>query len=149
MGLLTFSIVLPAPPEKFIGLCSDYESLSKFIPGQLKSVKIIESNSSQTITEEIIVFSTIIRNEIHQKTLHHIPHNNEMVSEIISGPAEGTIITVKFTKIADGTEISTSIQLNLSLKAKILSPILKKWYKRVLTGIFYKMNTMVINNEES
>jgi len=149
MGLLTFSLVLPSSPEKFIELCSDYESLSKFIPGQLKSVKIIESNSIQTITEEIIVFSTIIRNEIHQKTLHHIPNNNEMISEIISGPAEGTILTVKFTKIPDGTEISVNIQLNLSLKAKILSPILKKWYKRVLTGIFYKMNTMVINNEES
>jgi ribosome-associated toxin RatA of RatAB toxin-antitoxin module len=149
MGLFTFSIVLPASPEQFIGLCSDYESLSKFIPGQLKSVKIIESNSTQTITEEIIVFSTIIKNEIHQKTLHHIPNNNEMVSEIISGPAEGTIITLKFTKIPDGTEISVNIQLNLSLKAKILSPILKKWYKLVLTGIFYKMNTMIIDKEES
>jgi ribosome-associated toxin RatA of RatAB toxin-antitoxin module len=149
LSRLEFSIILPASPEKFIELCSDYESLSKFIPGQLKSVKIIESNPTQTITEEIIVFSTIIRNEIHQKTLHYIPNNNEMVSEIISGPAKGTIITLKFTKIPDGTEISVNIQLNLSLKAKILSPILKKWYKRVLTGIFYKMNTMVINNEES
>jgi ribosome-associated toxin RatA of RatAB toxin-antitoxin module len=141
-------MVLPASSEQFIQLSSDYESLPKFLPGQLKSVKIIEHNSDQIITEEVLVFSTIIRNELHQKTLHHnINKNNEMISEIISGHAEGTIITVKFKKHVDGTEIFVNIKLNLSLKAKILSPFIKKWYKRVLTGIFYRMNSLALDGD--
>ena len=91
---LDFSMVLLASPEQFIQLSSDYESLPKFLPGQLKSVKIIEHNSDHIITEEVLVFYTIIRSEIHQKTLHHNIDNNKMISEIISGHAKGTIITV-------------------------------------------------------
>ena len=142
MGLLKFSMILPASPEHFIEYFSDYESLSKFFPGQLKSIKIIEQDSVQTITEEIISFSTIIKNEISQKNVHHKPQNNEMFSEIISGPAKGTTILVKFNKILNGTEIHVSVELNLSLKAKFLSPIIKKFYKRVLMGLFYKINNM-------
>ncbi len=143
MGLLEFSMILPTSPEQFIEYLSDYESLSKFFPGQLKSIKIIEQDSVQTITEEIISFSTIIKNEISQKTVHHKPQNNEMFSEIISGPANGTTILVKFNKILNGTEIHVSVELNLSLKAKFLSLIIKKFYKRVLMGLFYKINNMV------
>jgi|TARA_B110000467_G_C18320694_1_gene484974 ribosome-associated toxin RatA of RatAB toxin-antitoxin module len=144
---LEFSMILPAFPEQFIRLSSDYESLPKFLPGQLKSVKIIEHNSDQIITEEVLVFSTIIRNELRQKTLHHNIDNNEMISEIISGHAKGTVITVKFKKHTDGTDISVNIKLNLSLKARILSPFIKKWYKRVLTGIFYRMNSLALDGD--
>jgi len=146
---LEFSISLPSSPEQFIKISSDYESLPQFLPGQLKSVKIIEQNSEQTITEETIAFSTIIKNKISQKTIHYTPQNNEMLTEIISGPAKGTTIFAKFKKIPEGTEIHVTVNINLSLKAKILSPIIKKWYKRVLTGIFYKMNSIALEPEES
>ena len=114
-----------------------------------KSIKIIEQNSSQTTTEEIISFSTVIKNEISQKTVHQAPKNNEMLSEIISGPAKGTTILAKFKKISEGTEIQVNIELKLSLKAKILSPIIKKLYKNVLMGIFYKINNMALQSEKS
>ena len=148
MNSLEFSITLPASPEQFIEFSSDYEALPKFLPGQLRSVKIIQQDSNQTTTEEIIVFSTIIKNEIHQKTIHHRPQNNQMFTEIISGPAKGTTILVQFNKITSGTEIHVLVKLNLSLKAKILSPVIKKWYKRVLTGIFFKMNNMALSTQK-
>jgi ribosome-associated toxin RatA of RatAB toxin-antitoxin module len=149
MSILEFSMILPTSPEQFIKYSSDYESLSQFLPGQLKSIKIIEQNSSQTTTEEIISFSTVIKNEISQKTVHQAPKNNEMLSEIISGPAKGTTILAKFKKISEGTEIQVNIELKLSLKAKILSPIIKKLYKNVLMGIFYKINNMALQSEKS
>jgi len=148
MGRLDFSIILPASPEQFLKYASDYESLSQFLPGQLKSIKIIEQNSDQTVTEETIAFSTVIKNEINQKTVHYTPQNNEMHSEIISGPAKGTTVDVKFNKIFEGTKIDVDVDLNLSLKAKILSPIIKKFYKRVLMGIFYKINNMALDSEK-
>ncbi len=148
MGLLEFSMILPTSPERFIEYFSDYESLSEFFPGQLKSIKIIEQNLIQTITEETISFSTIIKNEISQKTVHHKPQNNGMFSEIISGPAKGTTILAKFNKIENGTEIQVNVNLNLSLKAKILSPIIKKFYKRILMGLFYKINNMALQSEK-
>jgi ribosome-associated toxin RatA of RatAB toxin-antitoxin module len=148
MGLLEFSMILPTSPEKFIEYFSDYESLSKFFPSQLKSIKIIEQNSVQMITEEIISFSTVFRNEISQKTVHHKPQNNEMFSEIISGPAKGTTILVKFNKILKGTEIHVNVELNLSLKAKFLSPLIKKFYKNVLMGLFYKINNVALQLEK-
>lgn len=149
LASLEFFIVLPASPEQFIQLSSDYELLPKFLPGQLKSVRIIQQDSNQTITEEIIVFRTVIKNEICQKTIHYNHQNNELLTEIISGPAKGTTILVVFKKVSDGTEIHVEVKLNLSLKAKILSPIIKKWYKRVLMGIFYKMNNMILNQEKA
>ena len=79
MDFIGFSMILPTSPEQFIKYSSDYESLSQFLPGQLKSIKIIEQNSSQTTTEEIISFSTVIKNEISQKTVHQAPKNNEML----------------------------------------------------------------------
>ena len=149
MTLLEFSMILPASPEHFIKYSSDYESLSNFLPGQLKSIKIIERDSIQTTTEETISFSTIIKNQISQKTVHCTPKNNEMFSKIISGPAKGTTVLVKFKKVSEGTKIQVNVELNLSLKAKILSPIIKKFYKNILMGIFYKINNLALQSEES
>ena len=147
MTSLEFSIVLPASPEQFIQLSSDYESLPKYLPNQIKSVKIIQQDSNQTITEEFLVFSTVFKNEIHQKSIHYNRQNNELFTEIISGPAKGTTILIAFKKVSAGTEIHVTVKLNLSLKVKIISPIIKKWYKRVLTGILYKMNNMILQDK--
>ena len=148
MANLDFSLVLPAPAEKFIQFYSDYEALPKYLPGQLESVKIIQQDSNQTITEEIIVLSKTIKNKIYQKTIHHKSQNNKIFSEIISGPAKGTTILTTFEKVSNGTEIQIIVKLNLSLKAKILSPLIKKFYKRILTGILYKMNNMALETDK-
>ena len=149
MSNLEFSLIVQSDKEELIKYATDYESFPNYLPGQLKSIKILEQTSEQTITEEIITFSTIIKNQIVQKTLHHKPQNESISSEIISGPAKGTKILVTFQTVEEGTKIDVLADLKLSLKAKFLSPIIKKFYKMILTGIFYKMNNMALESEKT
>ena len=142
MSKLEFSINLPAAQDKLMKLALDFEKLPNFLPDQLKEVKIISQNDAETTTEETLVFSTIVKNEIVQKTVHY-HSNNKITSKIISGPAKGSIIEITYEKIGSGTKVTVSVFLKLSIKAKFLQSLIKKWYKSVLTGILYKMNTTV------
>ena len=96
--MLDFSINLPASMERLMELSQDFENLPKYLPDQLKSVKILEQKDNETKTEETIVFSTVIRKEIIQEAIHKKKDGNELVTEIISGPAKGTRIDTKFSK---------------------------------------------------
>lgn len=144
MSKLQFSINLSAPAEQLVKLATDYEKLPQFIPDQLKSVRIIKKETDKTITEEVLVFSSIIKNQIKQSTVHKQISDDVIISEILSGPAKGTIIKTVFTKIDSGTRVDVEIDLKLSLKARFLSPIIKKLYKTVLLGILYKMNGIAL-----
>ena len=88
-----------------------------------------------------------VKKTIIQKTEHKILGENNLESKILSGPAKNSKINVLLEKDGDGTLITVTIQLELDFKTKIFSPIIKKWYKSMLTGIFYKMNTEIINSE--
>ena len=46
--MLTFSMNVPAPIDKLIGLLEDFENLPMFLPDQLKSVRILEQNDNET-----------------------------------------------------------------------------------------------------
>lgn len=96
-----------------------------------------------------MLFSSLIKKEIKQKSLHKQIADNKLYTEVLSGPAKGTIINVLYEKNNSGTRISIDIDLKISLKYRILLPLIKKLYKLILTGIFYKMNNtanMVHNN---
>ncbi len=147
MTLLEFVLQLSAPSEKLIELASNYEGLSRYLPDQLKSIKIVEKNNDETITEEELVFSSIIKNKIIQQTKHSKLSKNQLKSEIISGPATGSVILVTFSKLNEGTTVSITANLKLSLKAKFLSPIIKKLYKTVMSGILYKMNADALQHK--
>ena len=138
--MLEFSLSLSGPYKKLIELATDYENLPRYLPDQLKSLKILDKNEDETITEEELVFSSIIKNKVVQQTRHSKISPNEFKSEIISGPANGTVILAEFSQIENGTHVSVNVDLKLSLKAKFLSPIIKKLYKTVMSGILYKMN---------
>ena len=142
--MLDFSMVVPAPIDKLIGLSEDFENLPMFLPDQLKSVRILEQNDNETKTEETIVFSTIVKKEIVQEAVHKKKNDNELITDIISGPAKGTTIQTIFLKTDAGTNVSFNIDLKLNLKTKILSPLIKKYYKMVLTSILYKMNNKIL-----
>ena len=144
MSKLDFSINLSAPYEQLITLFTDYENYPNYLPDQLKSVKILEQNKNEIITNEEIFFSNYIKKPFQQKTIHKIISSNTFESEIISGPAKGTTIKVLFEKIESGTKVSINMNLKLSLKAIILLPLIKKWYKRILTVVLYKMNTIAL-----
>ena len=143
MTILEFSLDLPAQPNQLMKLTEDYENLPKYLPDQLKSVRIIEKNETETKTEETIVFSTLIKKEIIQQALHKKISDNKLNTEIISGPAKGTMIYTIFETNNSGSKIIIETDLKLILKAKILLPLIKKFYKTVLTAVFYKMNNMI------
>ena len=143
MANLEFSLDLPAQPSQLMKLFEDYENLPKYLPDQLKSVRIIEKNETETKTEETIVFSTLIKKEIIQQALHKKISDNKLNTEIISGPAKGTMIYTIFETNNSGSKIIIETDLKLILKAKILLPLIKKFYKTALTAVFYKMNNMI------
>jgi hypothetical protein len=143
---MDFSLNLPAPSTKLMDFLIDYENMTRFIPMQLKSVKIIEKNMDTVITEEVLEFKTIIKNKIIQQCIHKRPSPNELITEITSGPAKNTIITIKCKDVENGTEVHIDIDLKLSLKAKIFQPLIKKVYKQALTATLYRMNTVAMED---
>ena len=46
MAILEFSLDLPSQPNQLMKLSEDYENLPKYLPDQLKSVRIIEKNET-------------------------------------------------------------------------------------------------------
>ena len=84
MGHLEFTIRSKLSTEEFFN----------YFPMQIKDVRITKQDDNEIITEEKIVFSTIIKNVISQKSLHKKISDNELVTEIIDGPAKGSIINV-------------------------------------------------------
>ena len=124
----------------------DYEYYSNYL-NQIESVEIIKKNDDEVITKEILVFATYLKNKITQTSSHKI-NDNVFFSEILDGPAKGTIVKVKFLAEDLKTKIIIDVELKLSLKAKIFYPIIKKAYKQFLTGIFYKMNTIILDSSK-
>lgn len=143
MKKLEFSINLAASPEQLLTVATDYENYPSYLPDQIKSVKILQHSNNETIIELIMIFKTILKKEIKQKSCHIIS-NNQFNTKIISGSAKGTVVNVLYEKIDSGTKVSVDIDLKLSLKARLFSPLIKKLYKLILTGIFYKMNTKAL-----
>ena len=65
--------------------------------------------------------------------------DKELFTEIIEGPAKGSMIKIVCTKDDQGSQIKFDVDLKLSLKAKFLKPFIKKLYKRYLIAIIYKI----------
>ena len=141
MGHLEFTITSKLSPEEFFNYFLDFEYYPNYFPDQIKDIKITQQNDNEIITEEKIVFSTIIKNVISQKSLHKKISDNELVTEIIDGPAKGSIINVICNQIDSGIEVKFVVDLKLSLKAKFLTPLIKKFYKKYLTALVLKFYT--------
>lgn len=149
MSHLEFNLTLSSSTDDLIELVTDFENLPKYLPDQLQNVKIIEKNETETITEEQIVFSTILKNKIVQQTRHSKISKNEIKSEIISGPAKGSVIGLIFSNSKNGTKVDVNVELKLSLKARFLSPLIQKFYKTVVSGMLYKINADAMNHASS
>ena len=139
MANLQFQTNSPTEPEKLMSYITDFESYQKFFPNQIKSVKILEQQNNEVITEETIIFSTLIKSTFVQKSHHKIISDTELHTKIIEGPAKGSIIKIICTKNDQGSQIKFDLDLKLSLKAKFLKPFIKKLYKRYLIAIVYKI----------
>ena len=143
MKNLQFSINSPIEPEKLMSFITDFESYQNFFPKQIKEVKILERQNNEIITEETIIFSTLIKRPFVQKSRHKIISDKELFTEILEGPAKGSIVKITCSKNDQGSQIEFDAELKLSLKAKFLSPLIKKLYKRYLTAIIFKITERV------
>ena len=149
MGKLQFSMNSTVEPEKLVNYLTDFEQYQKFFPKQIKEVKILDRQNGEIITEETIVFSTLIKHPFVQKSCHKLISNKELFTEIVTGPAKGSIIKVICNKNDQGSQIKFDADLKLSLKAKFLSPFIKKLYKRYLTAIIYKITQRELEQQDS
>ena len=140
MANLQFQTNSPIESEKLMSYITDFESYQKFFPHQIKSIKILDRQDNEITTEETIIFSTLIKSAFTQKSHHKLVSDKELFTEIIEGPAKGSMIKIVCTKDDQGSQIKFDVDLKLSLKAKFLKPFIKKLYKRYLVAIIYKIS---------
>tara|TARA_Y100001936_G_scaffold146077_1_gene142453 strand:+ start:3045 stop:3479 length:435 start_codon:yes stop_codon:yes gene_type:complete len=139
---LEFNITLDSSIDKLKKLILDYETYPNYLPDQIKQVRIIQRESDLTKTEETITFTSFFKKEIIQQSTHRKISENQFLTNIESGPAKNSEIKLILSPLDNGTKINIEIDLKLSLSTRFLLPIIKKWYKRIITGILYKMDAM-------
>lgn len=144
MSKFEFSLLLQAPSEKLLTLAMDYEKYVEYLPAQIRQVKIIEKTDEYTITEDTLFFKTVIKNEIIQRSKHVQNSSNHLMSEIISGPFEGSTINAIYDQTDPGTKVTVSADIKIPIKYKILTLMIKKVYKMWLTSVLYKMNSIAL-----
>ena len=142
MSNLEFTMVLPAKPEKIFEMITDYENIIKFFPAQLREIKIINKSNNETITQETITISSIIKLNFTQKTKHNILGDFIIESLIVEGPLEGTLLRTEIQKENEGTKVLVTFDIKTRLRYKILTPLIKKEYKNIMRAFFYKVNTL-------
>ena len=141
MGNLQVTVNSPLKPEKLMSFIIDFEYYKNFFPGQLKEIKILDRQNNEITTEESVIFTSLLKSSFVQKSCHKLISDKELLTEIIEGPAKGSVISVKCVENDQGSEAKFDADLKLSLKAKFLRPLIKKFYTRYLTAIIYKINS--------
>ena len=127
----------------------DFEYYKKFFPGQIKDIKILDRQNNAIITQESIIFTSLLKSSFVQKSRHKLVSDKELLTEIIEGPAKGSVINVKCVENDQGSEVKFDADLKLSLKAKFLRPFIKKFYTRYLTAIIFKINSRDMEQQNS
>ena len=149
MTNLQVSIKSHLKPEKLMSFIIDFEYYKKFFPGQIKDIKILDRQNNAIITQENILFTSLLKSSFVQKSRHKLVSDKELLTEIIEGPAKGSVINVKCVENDQGSEVKFDADLKLSLKAKFLRPFIKKFYTRYLTAIIYKINSRDMEQQNS
>ena len=110
-------------------------------------MKIIKDSKTEKITKEIFVFKSLIQKEMEQESEHKIKKSESIESKIISGPFKNSTVTINFKNSQEnGTIVTVSGDLRIGLKFKILTPVIKKYYRSILASLFYKMNNILENS---
>ena len=149
MANLQFQTNSPIEPEKLMSYITDFVNYQKFFPHQIKSIKILDRQNNAIITQESIIFTSLLKSSFVQKSRHKLVSDKELLTEIIEGPAKGSVINVKCVENDQGSEVKFDADLKLSLKAKFLRPFIKKFYTRYLTAIIYKINSRDMEQQNS
>lgn len=149
MTNLQFTMNSTLEPEKLMSFITNFESYQSFFPNQIKKVKILDRQNDEIFTEETIVFSTLIKRPFIQKSCHKVISDKELFTQILDGPAKNSTVKVTCSKNEQGSKIEFDAELKLSLKAKFLSPLIKKFYKRYLTAVIFKITECHTKSQES
>ncbi len=139
---------VPTNSKKLFELAIDFENFKKFSPAQIKDISIIEKSDDVITTEEILTFKTILKDiEIKQKTKHTIDYPS-LISNVIEGPFKNTNLNIEFIEEEPiKTKVSINADVKISLKYSMLSPIISRLYKGIITGLIYKMTNSILRND--
>ena len=143
---MEFSMNMESNVKEIFAQLINFENMPNLLPRQLKKMEIVNKDGNQFFTKETLVFKTIVKNEIIQESKHEIG-DNLIKTTIISGPAKNSVINMELEERENGSKIIINIDLKLSLKARILLPIVKKAYSSLLTGVLYKIDTLIMENK--
>lgn len=135
-----FSTVVNCNATSFFQILTDYENLVKYLPRQLKNIKIINETENIAIIEVSIIFKTLIKKEITQQVEILKKSEKTIMMNVLDGHAKNTKVVLDIQSQDTNTQINVDIDLKLSLKSRILSPIIKREYKTLLQGVFMKMS---------
>ena len=154
--VLSFSLTIPSPAEEIKQKITDFKNLKNYMPLQIEEVRIIKNedelkdislNENQVVTEEVITSKAVLKTKIKQRSLQTI-NDNSLVTKIIEGPAEGTVIKIDLEQQDEQTLVSISIEPKLKMKYFFLKPLIGKEYKKIFTAILYRIHTEIVNENE-
>ena len=145
---MEFNTTVECDYKEFLKILKDFENLPKYLPRQLQKIQILEKQDSIVIIEVILAFKSLIKNEISQKIKIETESDNKLILEVLDGHAKNTKVWIVTQSNDCKTQVNVNIDLKLSLKARILSPIIKREYKSLLTGVFLKIGLDAKNTLE-
>ena len=145
---MEFNTTVECNYKEFLKILKDFENLPKYLPRQLQKIQILEKQDNIVIIEVILAFKSLIKNEISQKIKIKTESDNKLILEVLDGHAKNTKVWIVTQSNDCKTQVNVNIDLKLSLKARILSPIIKREYKSLLTGVFLKIGLDAENTLE-
>ena len=145
---MEFNTTVECDYKEFLKILKDFENLPKYLPRQLQKVQILEKQDNIVIIEVILAFKSLIKKEISQKIKIETESDNKLILEVLDGHAKNTKVWIVTQSNDCKTQVNVNIDLKLSLKARILSPIIKREYKSLLTGVFLKIGLDAENTLE-
>ena len=136
-----FSTDIPIKIDTLFQILTDYTKLKELIPSQVKECKILQKTNEETITEELLTFNTYFKKQkIIQRTSHKIFEPYTILNSTIDGPFKGSTLEIILEEKDEGTKVNLKGKCKVSLKYRILSPVIKKYYKMACVSLLYKIN---------
>ena len=138
---IDFSTDIPIKIDTLFQILTDYPKLKELIPSQVKECKILQKTNEETITEELLTFNTYFKKQkIIQRTSHKIFEPYTILNSTIDGPFKGSTLEIILEEKDEGTKVNLKGKCKVSLKYRILSPVIKKYYKMACVSLLYKIN---------
>lgn len=125
---LVFSKETSADLEKLMDIATDYEILPKLFPVEIINKEIAQNGVIITQRVSFYKFNFL------QKSLH-TKKNNSLITKILSGPLNGSIIESFYETQNNKTKITVEANLKLGLRYKPLGLFIKKRYENALSRI--------------